>query len=321
MALVGLARLASQSELLEAKRSVEYFEIPARSILNRTKPNMPFRWTINPYRGCEIGCKYCYARYAHEFMELDPAEFEDKIYAKASPGHLLRQELGRVRHKDEGIAIGTATDPYQPAERRFGRTRSILEVFAKERGWHLGLITKSDLITRDLDLFREIARRNVLSVHITVTTVDEKLARLLEPRAPRPELRLQAVQQLRSAGVAVGVNPNPIMPGITDSDESLEAVARAARGHGAMTLGGGALYLPGAAQKVFFPFLDREFPHLAAKYRAAFENNIHLSRTYKDGLAERIKKIRERHGLASGTIEYRPELWAEEEQLELFQME
>ena len=321
MALVGIARLASQSELLEAKRSVEYFEIPARSILNRTKPNMPFRWTINPYRGCEIGCKYCYARYAHEFMELDPAEFEDKIYAKASPGHLLRPELGRVRHKDEGIAIGTATDPYQPAERRFGRTRSILEVFAKERGWHLGLITKSDLITRDLDLFREIARRNVLSVHITVTTVDEKLARLLEPRAPRPELRLQAVQQLRSAGVAVGVNPNPIMPGITDSDESLEAVARAARGHGAMTLGGGALYLPGAAQKVFFPFLDREFPHLAAKYRAAFENNIHLSRTYKDGLAERIKKIRERHGLASGTIEYRPELWAEEEQLELFQME
>ncbi len=206
---MGIARLAAQSELLEAKRSVEYFEIPARSILNRTKPNMPFRWTINPYRGCEIGCKYCYARYAHEFMELEPSDFEEKIYAKSAPGHLLRQELGRVQNKDEGIAIGTATDPYQPAERRFERTRAILEVFAGQRGWHVGLITKSDLILRDLELLREIARRNVLSVHLTVTTVDEKLARLLEPRAPRPELRMQAVQKLRSAGVCVGVNPEP----------------------------------------------------------------------------------------------------------------
>jgi DNA repair photolyase len=321
MALVGIAKLAAQSELLEAKRSVEYFEIPARSILNRTKPNMPFRWTINPYRGCEIGCKYCFARYAHEFMELDATEFEDKIYAKSAPGHLLRQELARIQNKDEGIAIGTATDRYQPAERRFGRTRAILEVFAGQRGWHLGLITKSDLIVRDLDLLREIARRNVLGVHVTVTTMDEKLARLLEPRAPRPELRMQAVQKLRSAGVCVGVNPNPIMPGITDSDRSLDSVARAARGHGAMTFGGGALYLPGAAQKVFLPFLEREFPHLAASYRQTFEHSIHLSRTYKDALGERILRIRDRYGLAAGAIEYRPEMWAEEEQLDLFPLQ
>src|SRR5438067_3847608 len=157
MALVGIARLASQSELLEAKRSVEYFEIPARSILNRTKPNMPFRWTINPYRGCEIGCKYCYARYTHEFMEMEPQAFEEKIYAKAAPAFLLRQELARIGRQDH-IAMGTATDPYQPAERRFLRTRSILEVFAKERGLHLGITTKSDLILRDLDLLKEIAR-------------------------------------------------------------------------------------------------------------------------------------------------------------------
>ena len=321
MALVGIAKLAAQSQCLETKRSVEYFEIPARSILNRTKPNMPFRWTINPYRGCEIGCTYCFARYAHEFMELEPADFETKIYAKAAPGHLLRQELARIQHKDEGIAIGTATDPYQPAERRFERTRAILEVFAGQRGWHLGLITKSDLVLRDLPLLREIARRNVLSVHLTVTTLDEKLARLLEPRAPRPELRMRAVQKLRSAGVCVGVNPNPIMPGITDSDASLDAVARAARDHGAMTFGGGALYLPGAAQKVFLPFLDREFPHLAARYRETFEHSIHLSRAYKDALGERIRRIRERYGLAAGIIEYRPELWAEEEQLDLFPLQ
>src|SRR5437868_11220252 len=129
MALVGIARLASESSLLEAKRAVQYFEIPSKSILNRTKPTMPFRWTINPHRGCEFGCKYCYARYTHEFMEMDVQDFEDKIYAKAAAPARLRQELARIDRK-EGIAIGTATDPYQPAERRFERTRTILEVFA-----------------------------------------------------------------------------------------------------------------------------------------------------------------------------------------------
>src|ERR1700758_2465166 len=133
MALVGIARLASESELLEAKSRVRYFEIPARSLLNRTKPNMPFKWTITPYRGCEFGCKSCYARYTHEYMEMDVRDFEDKIYAKSAVAHLLRQELARIDRK-EAIAIGTATDPYQPAERRFGRTRSILEVFAKASG-------------------------------------------------------------------------------------------------------------------------------------------------------------------------------------------
>src|SRR3954469_11766736 len=220
MALVGIARLASESPLLEAKRVVQYFEIPTRSILNRTKPPMPFRWTINPYRGCEFGCKYCYARYTHEFMEMEATDFEDKIYAKAAAAHLLRQELAKIDRRD-GIAIGTATDPYQPAERRFNRTRTILEVFARERGRHIGMITKSDLIVRDLDLLREIARANVFGVHVTVTTLDAKLARLLEPRAPRPELRLEAVHKLSEAGLVVGVNPNPIMPGITHDCASL----------------------------------------------------------------------------------------------------
>src|SRR5580698_5423102 len=157
MELVGIARLASRSELLEAKREVQYFELPARSILNRTKPNMYFQWTINPYRGCEFGCKYCYARYTHEFMEMAPEDFEDKIYAKAASAHLLRQELGRI-DRTETIAIGTATDPYQPAERRFGRTRAILEVFAQGRGRRLAITTKSDMVACDVDLLREIAR-------------------------------------------------------------------------------------------------------------------------------------------------------------------
>jgi len=316
MALVGIARLAAESQLLEAKRSVEYFEIAARTILNRTKPNMPFQWTINPYRGCEIGCKYCYARYAHEFMELDPQSFEEKIYAKPAPAFLLRQELGKIDKRDH-IAIGTATDPYQPAERRFARTRAILEVFAREHGWHIGITTKSDLITRDLDLLQEIARRNVLGVQITITTLDEKLARLIEPRAPRVELRLDTVRTLRAAGVCVSVFPNPIMPGITDSEKSLDALARAAKDAGAMSFGGGPLFLPGAAQQIFLPFIEREFPHLAARYRETYEKGIHLSRRYKDALAEKVRRIRDRHGLTSGYIEYRPELWVEDEQMAL----
>ena len=135
--LVGIAKLAAESQPLGSKRKVEYFELAARSLLNRTKPGMPFEWAINPYRGCEFGCRYCYARYTHEFMGMeDSRQFEEKIYAKAHTAELLRRELRRVGPKD-WIAIGTATDPYQPAERRFGKTRAILEVFAEGRGRRL----------------------------------------------------------------------------------------------------------------------------------------------------------------------------------------
>ena len=320
MALVGIARLASESELLEAKSRVQYFEIPTRSILNRTKPNMPFAWTINPYRGCEFGCKYCYARYTHEFMEMAPEEFEEKIYAKEAAAQLLRHELARINRKD-GIALGTATDPYQPAERRFGRTRAILEVFARERGRHLGITTKSDLVVRDLELLREIARGNLLSINVTITTLDEKLARLLEPRAPRPDLRLGAVERLSQAGLRVGVFPNPVMPLITDSEAQLDRLARAARDAGAQYFGGGPLFLMPSAQAVFLPFLEQHFPKLAPSYREQYQKNAYLGRGYKETLRARIAKIRERWALGTGPADYQPELWPGEEQGTLFSLE
>jgi len=319
MALVGIARLASQSELLEEKLAVTYFEIPSRSILNRTRPNMPFRWTINPYRGCEFGCKYCYARYTHEYMEMPAEDFENRIYAKSAAAQLLRQELARIDRKD-AIAIGTATDPYQPAERRFGRTRDILEVFAREKGRHLGIVTKSDLVTRDIDLLLEIARANVLGVSLTITTLDEKLARLLEPRAPRPALRLEAVRRLSAAGLCVGVMPNPIMPGLTDGERHLDRLARAARDAGALSFGGGPLYVSASARKIFFAFLEKEFPHLAQRYRELFATGAYLGRAYKDALRQRVNRIRDRYGLAAGPIEYRPEVRIEE-QGELFPLQ
>jgi DNA repair photolyase len=316
MALMGIARLASQSELLEAKRGVQYFEMAARSILNRTSPRMPFQWTINPYRGCELGCKYCFARYTHEFMEMNASDFEDKIYAKSAAGHLLRRELGRVERKDH-IAIGTATDPYQPAERRFGRTRSILEVFLRERGRRLGITTKSDLIVRDLELLREIARGNVLHVNFTITTLDERLARLLEPRAPRPALRLAALRKLGEAGIAVGVFANPVMPGLTDGERQLDRLAKTARDAGAQWFGGAPLFLMPSAQKVFLPLLEREFPELAARYRELYARSAFLNGGYK----ELVARIRARYGLEAGPIEYRPELWDGEEQGELFPLQ
>ena len=312
MALVGIARLAAHSELLEAKRAVQYFEIPARSILNRTKPGMPFQWTVNPYRGCEFGCKYCYARYTHEFMELDARDFEERIYAKSASAHLLKQELRRVPHGDR-IAIGTATDPYQPAERKFGRTRAILEVFAAGRGWHVGVTTKSDLIVRDLDLLRDVARSNVLGVNITITTLDPSLARLLEPRAPRPDLRLAAVRKLSEAGIAAGVFPNPVMPWVTDGEEELDALAGAARDAGARWFGGGPLFLMPSAQKIFLPFLDEHLPHVAARYRRMYVRSGYAGKEYKETLRRRIQRIREKHGLASGPVDYRPEVWIEEQ--------
>jgi DNA repair photolyase len=317
--LVGIARLASNSPLLEAKSCVDYFELPARSILNRcTSHRVPFAWTINPYRGCEFGCKYCYARYTHEFMELrDARDFESKIFAKRFVAQELRTELARVG-RDEAIAIGTATDPYQPAERRFRITREILKVFAEERNRRISITTKSDLVTRDLSLLRQIARANILHVNFTITTLSTKLARLLEPGAPRPDLRLQAMRKLAGAELIVGVFTNPIMPLLTDSEESLDAVASAAAQSGASYFGGAILFLKPCSKQVFFPFLEEKFPHLVRRYRECFERSAFLRGAYPAMIKERLKRIRERHGLASAPTDYRPELWQDEPQRELF---
>jgi DNA repair photolyase len=247
-------------------------------------------------------------------------DFEFKIYAKAAAPDILRRELRKLDRADH-IAIGTATDPYQPAERRFRRTRAILEVFAGEKGRRLSITSKSDLVVRDLDLLGEIARRNVLSINITVTTLNRRLARLMEPRAPRPDLRLAAVHALAEAGIAVGVFPNPILPMITDSAESLDALAGAARHAGAQYFGGGPLFLMPSAQKIFFPFLEKRFPKLAGPYREMYAHSAYLGPGYKAQLRERVARIRERHGLGSAPVEYRPELWEGEEQGTLFPLQ
>lgn len=299
-ALVGIAKLAAQSDLLESKRVVRYFEMGAKSLLNRTRPGMPFEWSLNPYRGCEFGCKYCYARYTHEFMELrDSFEFEDRIYAKSDVARILGRELKRIDGSG-GIAIGTATDPYQPAERRFKRTQAALETIAQHSGIALSITTKSDLVARDIPLLQEIAKRNTVSVNMTITTLDVSLARMLEPRAPRPDLRLKAVRRLAESGIPVGVFPNPIMPLITDQEQRLDRLAKAARDHGATYFGGGLLFLMPCSRKVFFPFLEQHFPHLLRRYQERYESAAYLKGPYKEIIRDRIAAIREKYGLKSG---------------------
>jgi DNA repair photolyase len=246
----------------------------------------------------------------------DGRDFEEKIYAKAEVAALLRRDL-RKAGRDEGIAIGTATDPYQPAERRFGRTRDILEVFAEGKGRRLSIITKSDLVVRDAALLAGLGRGNVLHVNITITTLDAELARLLEPRAPRPDLRLEAVKQLAQAGVSVGVFSNPVLPLITDGEANLDAVAAAAASCGAGHFSGGVVFLMPCAQKVFFPFLEEKFPHLLRRYKERFEASAYLRGPYQELIQERVRRIRARHGLAAAPAVYEPEEWAGGGQMEL----
>jgi DNA repair photolyase len=297
--LVGIARLASQGESLRDGHNVEYFTLPAKSLLNRcvSRRELPFTWTINPYRGCEFGCKYCYARYTHEFMEMrDRDDFEQKIYVKQHTADLLRRELRRVK-PNEAIALGTATDPYQPAERRYEVTRSILEEFGRHRGFELGIVTKSNLIVRDRDLLREVSQTNALSIHITITTLNVELARILEPRAPRPDLRMDAVRELSAAGLTVGVSCSPVLPGITDSSENLEAVVSAAAAAGARHIFAGALFLKPCSSAVFLPFLEQNFPQLVENYRERYQDRSFLPSSYGKRIAQLVASFRQKYGI------------------------
>src|ERR1700757_467896 len=324
--LIGIARLASQGESLREGHNVEYFTLPNKSLLNRCVSNrqMPFTWTINPYRGCEFGCRYCYARYTHEFMEMrDGMEFEQKIYVKQHAAGLLRHELRQVR-PGESIALGTATDPYQPAERRYEVTRGILEEFANHRGFELGIVTKSNLIVRDLELLKEVAQANRLSVHVTITTLDANLARILEPRAPRPDLRLDAVRALAQAGLRVGISCSPVVPGITDSPADLESLISAAAESGADYVFANPLFLKPCSAAIFLPFLEQNFPHLAQNYRQRYRDRSFLPPAYAKRLSQLVGRLKEKYKLTRAHSRERSAFatkWpvqAFEEQLNLF---
>ena len=321
--LVGIAKLAAAGKSLRQGHDVEYITLPAKGLLNRcvSKRQLPFTWTINPYRGCEFACKYCYARYTHEFMEMrDGVDFERKIYVKQQTAWLLRQELKKVK-RSEQIAIGTATDPYQPAERRFEITRGILQELTLHHGLELGIVTKSDLVVRDIDLLQEVARHNTLYINLTITTLNIKLARILEPRAPRPDLRLHALTKLVHSGLNAGVICAPVLPGITDSPAALDKLVRATKEAGGKYIYANPLFLKPCSASIFLPFLEKEFPHLVGDYRKRYADHAFVSKAYSKRLSELMAALRKKYGIKKevedrGTLstEYR----AEDVQLALF---
>jgi DNA repair photolyase len=320
--LIGIARLAAGGESLRQGHEVEYFTLPARSLLNRsTGVRMPFTWTINPYRGCEFACKYCYARYTHEFMEMrDGVDFEQKIYVKQHAANLLRQELRRVKPGEE-IAVGTATDPYQPAERRFEVTRAILEELTRHQGLQISLITKGNLILRDLELLSELGRQNRLFVNLTITTLNVELARILEPRAPRPDLRMETVRKLNQAGIAAGVSCSPVIPGITDTPRNLEAVVRATAEAGGKHIFANPLFLKPCSAAVFLPFLEKEFPQLVAGYHERYQGHAFLPKSYGKRISQLMARLRENYGMVRGGERQGPQsqgITPANEQLSLF---
>jgi len=296
--LVGIARLAAEGESLRQGHDVEYFTLPVRSLLNRcTVARMPFTWTINPYRGCEFACKYCYARYTHEFMELrDGVDFERKIYIKQNAAELLRQELRRVNPGEE-IALGTATDPYQPIERRLEVTRAILEELSRHAGLELGIVTKSNLVLRDIDVLQRIAENNQIFVNVTITTLNVDLARILEPRAPRPDLRMETVRKLNLEGVNAGVICAPVIPGITDSPRDLEALVRATAEAGGKYIYANPLFLKPCSAAIFLPFLEKEFPQLVDSYQQRYKDRAFLPKAYGQRLSQLMARLRQKYGL------------------------
>ncbi|HEX8918389.1 MAG TPA: radical SAM protein [Chloroflexota bacterium] len=269
-------------------------EIQCKSAINRVR-GMPFQFSINPYRGCRHACVYCYARPTHEYLGLGSGnDFQEVIFAKVNAPDVVRRELGRRSWRGDLVVIGTATDPYQQAESRYRLTRGILEAFRDFRN-PVSITTKSPMVLCDLDVLEELARDVQVTVHFTVTTLDETLWRKLEPTTSRPRKRLEAVRALRERGIHAGIFLAPILPGLTDSAEHLETVVAAAAEHGAAFVWPGVLRLGPGISEYYLPFVEREFPELRALYRQLYRGN-YAGSEYTRMVTRRVDALKERHG-------------------------
>jgi DNA repair photolyase len=307
------ARPTAAVILDERLRGTKFVQLAPRSVLNSPQQTGVDFWSLNPFVGCEFGCSYCYARYAHRYVverahdagRLSGAEFRDaferRIFVKQDLLGALERDLQRY-FRSAGpsvgapIVIGTATDPYQPGERRFRVTRRVLERLARCEGLNIGIITKSPLVTRDIDVLRRIAARNDLQVHVSLTTVDSGIIKRLEARSPMPAARLRALRKLTSAGVNAGLIVAPVLPGITDDVPHLEALFQAAREAGARFLHAGPLRLYAAVRERFLPVVDAHFPHLSERYRRAYARASDAPRPYAAALARRMRRLQRRFG-------------------------
>jgi DNA repair photolyase len=320
---LGEVRMKGALRVLEERlRGTKFVSLPSRSILNSPQQTGVDFWSINPYVGCEFGCTYCYARYAHRYVverahdagRLSDEEFrefrgrsgweafEQRIFVKEQVLAVLAADLPRYfRSASPGrpsapIVIGTATDPYQPAERRFRLTRAILGRLAAYEGLSIGIITKSPLVARDVDVLRRLAERSDLEVYVSLMTVDAPLIRKVEARSPLPAVRLRALGRLRAAGINAGLIVAPVLPGLTDDLPHLDALFQAAKDAGASFVHGGALRLYAGVRDRFLPVLEAEFPHLVARYRRAYARQSAAPRVYAAALARRLKRLQAKFG-------------------------
>jgi DNA repair photolyase len=249
---------------------------------------MPFRWSLNPYRGCSHACQYCYARVTHEYFDLGIGrDFERIIFVKTNVAEALRKDLASRSWTHESIAIGTATDPYQPAEGTFRLTRQCLTVLA-EHANSCSITTKGTLIVRDVDVLTELTRVAAVSVHVSLITLDPELWKRVEPGAPPPKSRLRAIERLSSAGIPTSVFLMPVLPGITDHPEQLRSVIRAAAEHGATRVSSGSLRLAPGVKEWFFGFLREQFPRLAANYEQGYGPRSEAPGWYRTKVQERV---------------------------------
>ena len=278
-------------------------EVPCKTALNRVS-GMPYRWSLNPYRGCTHRCHYCYARSSHAYLGMNAHEdFETKIIVKTNMPEVLRRELARSSWTRERVAIGTATDAYQPCEGRYRLTRQVLAAL-RDSDTPVSIVTKSTLIVRDLDILSELAHGPGAMVYFTITTLDDDLWRLVEPGTPPPRRRLHVMKRLSEAGVSCGVFLAPILPGITDTVASIEAVAAAAKAHGAVSFGSAVLRLAPLVKEHYFGFVAEVFPDLLPRYERAYAGT-NISSDYQTTLERRLARIRERHGFTEDAMQER----------------
>ena len=302
------------NELDRRDRGTRFIAITPKSIINTSSATQMIFASINPYIGCEFGCAYCYARDTHRWTvekaakqsisgaseadTLPPKEaFERRILVKQNAASILARTLKPSHLRGDPLVIGTATDPYQPAERIFRVTRSILEMLLNYRNLHLGLITKSPLIARDTDLLAKLSKRHRVTVSLSLGSMDGTLLRRLEPRTPAPHARLRAMKKLTQAGVRVGLLIAPILPGITDDRDGLRALVAAAKESGAAWVAGSALRMGPATRATLIPWLERERPDLAARYQRHYGDRHWVSRAYSEALQQRMVDLQREFGI------------------------
>lgn len=283
---------------------VSYLEDTCKTALNRVPDaaRVPFRWTVNPYRGCTHACHYCFARAFHTYLDMGVGEdFSTKIVIKTNVVEMLRRELASPKWDGEAVAMGTATDPYQHCEGRYRLTRRVLEAFADHAN-PVSMLTKSTMIVRDLDVFRRLAEVTDVSVSMSVGTLDEEVRRVVEPGTPPGRKRLEILGRFADAGIRTGILVAPVLPGLTDDDEHMAEVLEAAAEAGIATAAVIPLHVRPGIRDHFVPWLAQAYPHLVPRYEAMYGKRAYAPKAYAEELGARFARLRAEAGLATSSF-------------------